>query len=316
MRKCIDCRVVVLNSSVVFNWYTDSDLFEAAQSETPCPLEQSWKYGDAIAAVSRNDILRARIEIEGRPAGTLQVAARRLPGGLVFSRLTRGPVIIQPDDRSVAFSAIHRQWRRRTGKLLLWMPDIPAAETPTALKGLGKRPMTTAYATAWLDLTPGPDDLRRALRGNWRSALAKAEAVAPTIHLTRTREDIEDFLAGYLRDKRETGYHGPPERLVRSLFDAFGPDACLVRATDRHDTIAAALFLRHGRSATYFLSWTTPPGRECNAAQLLMWTAIEELRTAGVAWLDLGGLDARAPGVARFKLGLGAAPTAYSGTWF
>ena len=41
-----------------------------------------------------------------------------------------------------------------------------------------------------------------------------------------------------------------------------------------------------------------------------------QLRETGVKWLDLGGMDARAPGLARFKLGLGADATTYSGTWF
>jgi lipid II:glycine glycyltransferase (peptidoglycan interpeptide bridge formation enzyme) len=80
--------------------------------------------------------------------------------------------------------------------------------------------------------------------------------------------------------------------------------------------IAASLFLRHGASATYYLSWTTNHGHERNAAHLLLWQGALSLREAGVKWLDLGGMDARGPDIARFKLGLGADAVTYSGTWF
>lgn len=315
MRTGINRQVVVLNSSVEFNWYTDSDWFERAQQDGPCPLEQSWNYGEAIASISLNYAYRAVVEIDGRVAGTLQVAERKLPGGLGLTRLTRGPVVALPSDQRNVFHAVRRGWPRRKGNLLFWMPDVAEDAAPGLLRPLHKRPMTTGYATAWLDLSPDIDTLRGGLRGNWRGALAKAEAAAPAVHFSRTPEDIDEFVTGYLRDKRETGYKGPPERLVRALTDSFGDDLLLVRVADAHDTLAASLFLRHGRSATYFLSWTTPGGRHCNAAHLLMWRAIEELRRSGVSWIDLGGLDARAPGVARFKLGLGAAPTVNSGTW-
>ena len=90
----------------------------------------------------------------------------------------------------------------------------------------------------------------------------------------------------------------------------------LIRALDHGDAIAASLFLRHGTSATYYLSWTTELGREKNAAHLILWNGVTRLRQAGIRWLDLGGMDARAPGLARFKLGLGANAVTCSGTWF
>ena len=41
------------------------------------------------------------------------------------------------------------------------------------------------------------------------------------------------------------------------------------------------------------------------------------LREAGTVWLDLGGIDTQtAPGIARFKLGLGGEVVTQSGTYF
>jgi lipid II:glycine glycyltransferase (peptidoglycan interpeptide bridge formation enzyme) len=103
---------------------------------------------------------------------------------------------------------------------------------------------------------------------------------------------------------------------VRTITDTFKKDTFLLQALDHGDVIAASLFLRHGARATHYLSWTTNHGRERNAAHLLLWQGALSLREAAVKWLDLGGMDARGPGIARFKLGLGADAVTYSGTWF
>ena len=120
---------------------------------------------------------------------------------------------------------------------------------------------------------------------------------------------IETFIAGYLEDRRSQKYSGPSGILVRRIAETFKKDTFLLQALDHGDVIAATLFLRHGSSATYYLSWTTSLGRERNAAHLLLWQGLLQLRETGVKWLDLGGMDARAPGLARFKPGLGADAT-------
>ena len=79
--------------------------------------------------------------------------------------------------------------------------------------------------------------------------------------------------------------------------------------------IAGIVLVRHGSSATYFISWSGEAGREVNAHNLLLWRAIEVLKKDGVRWFDLGGVDAvHAPGIARFKLGMGGEPTTLAGS--
>lgn len=303
-----------LNSTIAIDWTPDRAVYVGAQNARPAPLEQSWQYGDAIADASANEIWRGAIDVDGEPVATVQTAERRMPGGLNLVRLTRGPVVARPelfDDVADAIRADYPRWSRN---LLFWMPDV--ADAGPAMRRLGKRPMTTGYTTAWLDLRPEPDSLRANLRGNWRNALNRAEAGPPKLELDRGGGDIDSFIAEYLKDRRAQKYSGPSGPLVRAIAGAFAKDVYLLRATDHGDVIAASLFLRHGRSATYFLSWTTEHGRQRNAAHLLMWDGIARLKKAGVFWLDLGGMDARAPGIARFKLGVGAAPVTASGTWF
>jgi len=50
---------------------------------------------------------------------------------------------------------------------------------------------------------------------------------------------------------------------------------------------------------------------------LLLWRGIAALKDAGTVWLYLGGIDTEStPGIARFKLGLGATPFTLSGIFF
>ena len=85
-----------------------------------------------------------------------------------------------------------------------------------------------------------------------------------------------------------------------------------------HDgtAVAGIAVIRHGASATYLAGWTSAAGRHHNAHNLLLWHAITKLRESGTDWLDLGGVDTQsAPGLARFKLGLGGALETQSGTY-
>lgn len=303
-----------MNSRIEIDWTPKRAAFDKVQTACPAPLEQAWLYGDSIAGVSNNDIHRAIVTAGGSPVAALQTAERKLPGGLNLVRLTRGPVTATPALLPDIAKAIRADYPRLSRNLLFWMPDV--IDGAAAMRPIGKRKMTTGYTTAWLDLQPDPDALRANLRGNWRNALAQAETDAPKIRDDRRQREIENFIAYYLKDRRAQKYSGPSGILVRKITETFKKDTLLLQALDHGDVIAASLFLRHGTSATYYLSWTTNHGRERNAAHLLLWQGAIRLRDAGVKWLDLGGMDARAPGIARFKLGLGADAVTYSGTWF
>jgi len=57
------------------------------------------------------------------------------------------------------------------------------------------------------------------------------------------------------------------------------------------------------------VGWTGDAGRDLRATHRLLWQAVERLKADGVSWFDLGGISDAAPGVARFKSGLGGRET-------
>jgi lipid II:glycine glycyltransferase (peptidoglycan interpeptide bridge formation enzyme) len=75
-----------------------------------------------------------------------------------------------------------------------------------------------------------------------------------------------------------------------------------------HDrrTVAAILVLVHGKTASYRIGWTTSEGRECHAHNLLLWSAVKELKKRGVSFFDLAGVEPGSEGgLSHFKRGLG-----------
>jgi hypothetical protein len=314
MPRGIDVKGANLNSRIEIDWSPKRAAYERIQATCPAPLEQAWAYGDSIAEVSTTEIHRATVIAQGSPVATIQTVERRLPAGFNLVRLTRGPVSARKELLPDIARAVRADYPRLSRNLLFWMPDVVGGAD--VMRPIGKRMMTTGYTTAWLDLQPEPDVLRANLRGNWRNALAQAEADPLKLRDDRRQREIENFITGYLKDRRTQKYSGPSGVLVRRIAEMFKKDTFLLQALDHGDVIAATLFLRHGASATYYLSWTTSLGRARNAAHLLLWQGMIRLREGGVKWLDLGGMDARAPGIARFKLGLGADAVTYSGTWF
>jgi lipid II:glycine glycyltransferase (peptidoglycan interpeptide bridge formation enzyme) len=109
-------------------------------------------------------------------------------------------------------------------------------------------------------------------------------------------------------DQKVRNYAGPGVGLSRALIDSFGrQDHCLC-AVARLDgqIISGAIFLIHGRSATYQFGWTDTTGRDCGAQHAVIWHGGLALRARGVECLDMGGVYAHAPGLRIFKSGVGA----------
>ncbi len=193
------------------------------------------------------------------------------------------------------------------------------------MRGLGARRMVTGYSSAWIDLRRDEDALRAGLQGKWRNMLKAAEASRLRVEITTGGDPsgqnwsaLDWLMSEYEPFRRKTRFSGPDARLIRALA-ASAPRKSrpmILQAYDRRRPVAGILILRHGNAATYSVGWTRPEGRTQRAHPLLLWRAVPALREAGVEWFDLGGLfAANAPGVARFKLGMGGDIYTLAGTW-
>lgn len=286
------------------------------------PLEQSWAYGAAAEAAQGHLPRRAVIRDGRAPVGLVQVLEKPLLGVLHIAEILRGPLWlpdVPPATRQAGLALIRAAFRLRDRRLLLWMPEMPdTAESRAVLRALGMRPMLTGYSSAWLDLARPPEQLRAALDGKWRNALRHAEGSRLRAQISRGGRALDWLLERHDAFRRQRGFRAPSPALVRGYAIAARRKSDVVVATAAlgSEFVAGALFLVHGAVATYYVGWSGAEGRAHEAQNLLLWRGIEALREAGVTALDLGGLDTRrAPGVARFKLGLGGEVFTLAGTW-
>ncbi len=275
-------------------------------------LQQSWGFGESVHALKRYRILHGVARKGGQPISIVQVVRKRLAGILTLSQVTRGPLWLTQQLTSAeklrVLELIVERLRRQRRDIVVWMPEaVDEPENQGLLRAAGLRRMLTGYSSVWIDLSQPTTELRARLHGKWRNALSAAEADGMPVHISEQAHHFSWLIDNYDTLRRQRRFTAPNGKLLRTLADNVGTgNRIVLRALDADDPIAGILLIRHGAAATYVAGWTSESGRRRRAHNLLLWHGIGELQRLGVDWLDLGGVNSRdAPGVARFKLGMG-----------
>lgn len=296
-----------------------ADDWDSISSRLPLwPLEQCHAYGEATRSIGLVPV-RLRIDAAGERVQA-QFLLRRAARFLTLAQSIRGPIATNWHAAigRAAITALLDGLPRRWPALTLVMPEAPGGTNIDGLlRPLGYRCVISPYHTALLDLRTDLPELRRRMWPAWRNRLAASLKSSLRIETATSGPLLDWVLRNSLAEMRRRRVRGPSLPFARALTGALGTRTVLtVAATDGLGYCAGAIFLKHGPDATYWLSLTTESGRRKNAGNLVLWTAIETLKHAGTRMLDLGGIDTdRAPGIARFKLGLGAEPHSLSGTY-
>ncbi len=297
-----------------------NDLIDAAGDAA---FEQSWMYGEGYAASTPAAVVRRAVVTEnGAPTILAQVFTRRIGPILTVAQLLRGPVLLRRDaavhDLTTTITLLRATFRQEGRSLFFWTPDaVESAAVTATTQALRMRPMVTGHSSAMVDLTQSTDDLRRALHVKWRNALTQAEAGPLRIEAKGGRRAATWLLDRYGSLRRSRRFGGPSADMLGAVIDGMPKhETVLLRAIADGEAVGGALFLQHGRNASYVIGWTDPAARALNAGTLLLWKGIAALKERGIAALDLGGIDTRnAAGIARFKLGVGGKPYTLPGTF-
>lgn len=311
--------------TLTINWNTLSiDEWEKVFSQIPFSnFLQSYDYARSASPLLKQRPRWGLIQIKDQPAGIVQL----FEAGILWNAfhaviIDRGPLWFPGFGGALHiklfFDEINRQFPKRFGRRRRFLPEIedgPTAQKLVAQTGLQPIPDRTGYQTIWLDLQPGEDDLRANLKSNWRNKLNKAEKAGLAIeddggaHL--------DWATGiYAADKAARGYNGVSPALLRAMATIMSPkgDLILMRALLNGEPIAFTISVRHGRSATYLVGWSSDEGREQAAHHLLLWRSMLHWKSKGVKEFDLGGInDEGAEGIKIFKEGLGGRIVRYLG---
>lgn len=181
------------------------------------------------------------------------------------------------------------------------------------VRAAGFRQIFTPGHIALLDLRR---DLLRGLHPKWRNRLRKAQSSDLRSLVSAWDGRPHWLLEREAEQQRSRRYRAYPPAFSTCYAKVNPGRALIVEIRAPDDPVAAMLFLCHGTDATYQTGWTSARGRRLSAHNLASFTAMTQLRDRGIRWLDLGLIDTeRNPGLARFKLGTGAALHRLGGTW-
>ncbi len=263
-------------------------------------LQQCSTYADVMTAFGCETVL-ADIHTSGALLGRARIYLRRF-GPFRIAWLPRGPVWTDAATTTLrrrALSALPRAapWRA------VW---AIGGESGVARHGL---PVARGCDMAELDLTPCAADRRAAQHGKWRNRLKRAENAGLTITARRLSLPQDAALLAYETAQRQTRGYAALPHVFTEKWTQLAPEQTLIVVAEENGTpLGFMLMLLHAPIATYHIGWSGPRGRALNVHNLLLWRASQDLATRGYTRLDLGRTDtARTPGIARFKMGTGAA---------
>lgn len=300
----------------------DGDLWAVAlEAAAFVPLQQTPAYA---AALARRGRAVRRLLVEGKDGRTLygvQAATRSVVGLRVLTTALRGPFPFAADALDAGAAPLRAAAQALGGRwphALICAPELAdGPQSSAALRGAGLRRVMTPQSFARVDLGRDAAILRKHLDGKWRNRLVKAEAGGMRVEIARGGAAMSWLCGAHARLMAAKRFKGLPPDFVADLAAASARrDVFVCIAERKRETLAAALFLRHGAGATYVAAAAEPAGRALHAGTLLLWRGLAALQEAGAAICDLGTVDTdRSPGLARFKLGAAADVFASSGTW-
>jgi lipid II:glycine glycyltransferase (peptidoglycan interpeptide bridge formation enzyme) len=183
----------------------------------------------------------------------------------------------------------------------------------SAFSGFVREPLTASntYRTFLLDLAPSLEDLRSALDKKWRNQLTRSEKNNLEVISGNTENDYRAFCAIYDQMLKRKSFDTSVDTQEFARIQQALPDNQRMRiliCKDQGRPVAGLVVSAFGDSAIYLLGATSDDGLNSKGAYLLQWTMIKWLKSQGIRWYDLGGIDPEVnPGVYHFKRGFSGA---------
>jgi hypothetical protein len=163
------------------------------------------------------------------------------------------------------------------------------------------------YRTFVLDLIPPLDELRKGLDPKWRNKLSGAEKNQLKVIAGSGNAEYQAFRAIYNQMRKRKTFETTVNveefgRIQETLAES--QRMRILICEDKGVPVAGLVASAIGDSAIYLLGATSDDGLKSKGGYLLHWTMIQWLKSIGVRWYDLGGIDPDGnPGVYSFKRG-------------
>ena len=208
------------------------------------------------------------------------------------------PLIEGPAERDAFFTRLQREsqgWR--------YIEVRPRF----SLGGVGSFQSTQTYSFHQLDLTPDCDTLFRGLhKDSTQRKIRRAEREGLTCSAGFAQSLLEDFYALNLMTRRRQGLPPQPRKWFRNLMDCFGESLKIRVAFRGKLPVAAILTLQYKDTLVYKYGCSNTLFNNLGGTQLLFWKAIQEGKSSGLRYFDLGRSDTDNNGLITFKNRWGA----------
>ena len=298
-------------------WARMLDLFSDAN------IYQTWAYG--AVRWGQENLSHLVLKREGEITAIAQLRIVR-PAGLKcgMAYLRWGP-LCQRRNAALALDVLRRMARaleeEYAVKRRLWLKILPnaflgserAELLETAFSEFTRKhcPPREMYRTFVLDLEPALEELRKNLNPKWRNKLSGSEKNGLQVIHGSSVEEYRIFCQLYEQMRKRKNFDSTVSveefgRIQQDLPVAQRMQVLICKSDG--EPVAGVVASAMGDSAIYLLGATSDDGLHAKGSFLLQWALIRWLRTKGVRWYDLGGIDPeRNPGVYQFKSGLSGA---------
>jgi hypothetical protein len=286
-------------------------------------FEQSQAYAEAAARRIGASLHHYKVVRDGQVIAAAAVRIKTIPGlrrGIAW--IASGPLVLPaggaaPDESTLAavLAALRAELADRQGHVLRLrlsgLAGVPGDLLARAAQRAGLEPTqrAAAYRSIALDLTQGTESLMGALNGKWRTDLRFAMKSGLALERQSGAAIEARFLAMF--DKVQHSKSFRPAISPEFHFQLGRLDyrvETLIAVKDGSD-VAGIVTGTTGGCTTYLFGATLDAGRPLRAGYFLTWQAICLAQSSGLAWYDLGGIDAVAnPDVARFKERMNGVP--------
>lgn len=276
----------------------EKEAYEAFLKAHGADFHQSWAWGEFQEKIASRGRFWALAVVEGDQwLGALLVVRHRLPFGLSWFSVARGPVLRDSKSGSSApiweilWDTLHAL-ARKEGAVFVRL------EAPESFPIALEKPWRKAHAhyqpewTLKLDLSLSEEELLQQMKPKGRYNI-KVAAKRVAVRFSHRSEDVSAFYAILKQTSERDGFAPHSEAYYQEwvLCAQAQNWGGLFVAEVEGKIVAGILITFYGDTATYYYGASDYHYREAMAPYLLQWTAIQEAKRRGLKWYDFLGIS-------------------------
>lgn len=293
---------------------------------------QSWEWGEFQKKAGREIRRYGLFDEAGSIAAAAQCVRLRLPFGLSYWLVPRGPIVkdplSQPNSLALLQELLEKLRSQCNGTHLRIEPPYERCYESLCLVlkqelGLRRAGFVHPENSRIIDLQKSEDELLSAMhpktRYNIRLAEKKGVTVESGAHL------IEEFLHLNKETTERDQFISHSDAYYRAMVTSLPEEMLtLYGARFQGRIIAANIVVTFGNTTTYLHGASSSRDRSVMAPHVLQWSQIQDAKKRGSGWYDFWGVAAQESsermkkhwaGITRFKNGFPGREISYLGTF-